>query len=177
MRFLGPRSISSLLKTALDVVYYGLFSVVISLAIIILALISVPTLAKNVLLHIATLAPLAQSLHIVTVALILLAYGISLSGYLVVMALTRQVFLTLAEGNVFHSDNTRRLRLMGFCLGGVEIFGYATRLFTEKVMHVPLGTGYGLRTVSAWFSILVVFVLAEVFREGAKLRKEADLTI
>ena len=30
---------------------------------------------------------------------------------------------------------------------------------------------------TAWFSVLVVFVLAEVFREGARLRREAELTI
>jgi hypothetical protein len=32
-------------------------------------------------------------------------------------------------------------------------------------------------TLTAWFSVLVVFVLAEVFREGARLRREAELTI
>jgi hypothetical protein len=31
--------------------------------------------------------------------------------------------------------------------------------------------------VTTWFSVLVVFVLAEVFKEGARLRQEADLTI
>jgi hypothetical protein len=30
---------------------------------------------------------------------------------------------------------------------------------------------------TAWFAVLVVFVLAEVFREGARLRREAELTI
>lgn len=33
MRFLGPRSISSLLKTALDVVYYGLFAMIVAVVI------------------------------------------------------------------------------------------------------------------------------------------------
>jgi hypothetical protein len=32
-------------------------------------------------------------------------------------------------------------------------------------------------SLTAWFSVLVVFVLAEVFREGARLRREAELTI
>ncbi len=30
---------------------------------------------------------------------------------------------------------------------------------------------------SGWLAILVVFVLAEVFREGARLRGDAELTI
>jgi hypothetical protein len=32
-------------------------------------------------------------------------------------------------------------------------------------------------SLTSWFSVLVVFVLAEVFREGARLRREAELTI
>jgi channel protein (hemolysin III family) len=32
-------------------------------------------------------------------------------------------------------------------------------------------------SLTAWFSILVVVVLAEVFREGARLRRESELTI
>ena len=32
-------------------------------------------------------------------------------------------------------------------------------------------------SLTAWFAVLVVFVLAEVFREGARLRREAELTI
>ena len=32
-------------------------------------------------------------------------------------------------------------------------------------------------SLSGWFAILAVFVLAEVFREGARLRQDAELTI
>ena len=31
--------------------------------------------------------------------------------------------------------------------------------------------------LTAWFAVLVIVVLAEVFREGARLRGEAELTI
>jgi len=37
-------------------------------------------------------------------------------------------------------------------------------------VHIPFNP-------TAWFAVLVVFVLAEVFREGARLRREAELTI
>jgi hypothetical protein len=39
-------------------------------------------------------------------------------------------------------------------------------------LHV--GGGISLTT---WFAVLVIFVLAEVFREGARLRGDAELTI
>jgi hypothetical protein len=177
MRFLGPRSLSSLLKTALDVVYFGLSAFTIAVFIAALCLLSVPTLASEVVKRISVGdLPLAQ-MGVVAQALILAALGLSLGGYVVIMRWTRQVFRTLAEGDVFHPDNTRRLRLIGFGLGLVEIFGYGARLLTGQVLGVAMEPAYGLRAVTTWFSVLVVFVLAEVFKEGARLRAEADLTI
>ena len=172
MRFLGPRSISSLLKTALNVVYYGLFAVVVAVFVAAVCLISVPNLSTEIVrrLNLPDGGAAAQPF-------IMLAFGVSLSGYLLITHWTRQVFHTLAEGDVFHPDNTRRLRWIGFGLAGLEIFGYLTRFIAEGVFHLRFEPIYGLRAVTAWFSVLVVFVLAEVFKEGARLRREADLTI
>ncbi len=173
MRFLGPRSISSLLKTALDVVYYGLCSLVVGVVLASICLLVVPNLAAEVVrrLNITT------NLSATSQAVMLLAFGVSLGGYLLITHWTRQVFSTLAEGDAFHRDNTHRLRWIGFGLAGLEIFGYATRAVAEGVFHIHFEPVYGLRAVTAWFSVLVVFVLAEVFKEGARLRQESDLTI
>lgn len=173
MRFLGPRSISSLLKTALDVVYYGLFSLVFLVVVAAVCLLSVPNLAAEVVQRLNVSPDLGAGSQ----AVMLLAFGVSLSGYLLIMHWTRQVFHTLAEGDVFHPDNTRRLRWIGFGLGALEIFGYIARAFAEGVYHLHFEPVYGLRAVTTWFSVMVVFVLAEVFKEGARLRREADLTI
>ncbi|WAC47112.1 DUF2975 domain-containing protein [Asticcacaulis sp. ZE23SCel15] len=173
MRFLGPRSISSLLKTALDVVYFGLFGLIIGLVLATLSLLSVPTLATEVVTRLNVSVPLDAGSQ----AVLLLAFGISLGGYMIIMHWTRQVFRTLAEGDVFHPDNTRRLRWIGFGLGGLEVFGYAARFLVERAYGLHLEPVYGVRAVTTWFSVLVVFVLAEVFKEGARLRQEADLTI
>lgn len=173
MRFLGPRSISSLLKTALDVVYYGLFAMIIAVGIAALCLLSVPTLATEVIKRMNVTADISGGEQ----ALIFLAFGVSLSGYLLIMLWTRQVFHTLAEGDVFHPDNTRRLRWIGFGLAAVEIYSYLSRSLAEALLDMPVEPVYGMRAVTAWFSVLVVFVLAEVFKEGARLRAEANLTI
>ncbi len=45
-------------------------------------------------------------------------------------------------------------------------------MFLPPTAH--LGGGVNLTT---WFAVLVILVLAEVFREGARLRREAELTI
>jgi hypothetical protein len=68
------------------------------------------------------------------------------------------------------------LRLVGGLLAGLEIMRYL--VWAGSLALVPgidhVGPSISL---SGWFSILVVFVLAEVFREGARLRREAELTI
>ncbi len=173
MRFLGPRSISSLLKTALDVVYYGLYSLIAVVIVLAVCLVSVPNLAGSVMerMHIsAELGPVSP-------ALMFVMFGISLAGYLVIMHWTRMIFRTLAEGDVFNPANTIRLRWIGFGLGALEIFGYAARAVASGMFHMHFEPIYGLRAVTTWFSVLVVFVLAEVFKEGARLRQESDLTI
>ncbi|ESQ80875.1 DUF2975 domain-containing protein [Asticcacaulis sp. BYS171W] len=173
MRFLGPRSISSLLKTALDVVYYGLFAMIVAVVLAALCLLSVPTLASEVVARMNVATDITGTEQ----AILMLAFGVSLSGYLMIMLWTRQVFRTLAEGDVFHPDNTRRLRWIGFGLAGVEIYSYVSRSLAEHLLNMPVEPVYGMRAVTAWFSVLVVFVLAEVFKEGARLRAEANLTI
>ncbi len=173
MRFLGPRSISSLLKTALDVVYYGLFVIIAVIVLAAMCFLVVPNLAAEM----ARKLSLAPNLSATSQALILLAFAVSLSLYLLITHWIRQVFSTLAESNAFHIDNTRRLRWIGFGLAAVEILNYAGRALVVNVLHLHAEPFYGVRAVTAWFSVLVVFVLAEVFKEGARLRHEADLTI
>ena len=173
MRFLGPRSISSLLKTALDVVYYGLYVLIFLVIVVAVCLLSVPNLASEVVRRLN----IASDLSATSMAVMFIAFGLSLGRYLLVMHWTRRIFQTLAEGDVFHPDNTTRLRWIGFGLGALEIFGYMVRFVASGVFHLHFEPIYGLRAVTTWFSVLVVFVLAEVFKEGARLRKEVDHTI
>jgi hypothetical protein len=173
MRFLGPRSISSLLKTALDVVYYGLYSLIAVVVALSVCLLSVPNLASEAVRRFNVDPTLSAG----SMAFMLMAFGASLAGYLLITHWTRQIFRTLAEGDVFHPDNTIRLRWIGFGLGALEVFGYLTRGVASGVFHLHFEPVYGLRAVTTWFAVLVVFVLAEVFKEGARLRQEVDHTI
>lgn len=173
MRLLGPRSISSLLKTAIDVVYYGLYSLIFVVVVAAVCLLSVPNLASESVrrFHIA------GDLSAGSLTVMFVAFGLSLAGYLVIMHWTRKIFQTLAAGDVFHPDNTIRLRWIGFGLGAMEIFSYVVRAGASGIFHVHFEPIYGLRAVTTWFAVLVVFVLAEVFKEGARLRQEVDHTI
>lgn len=176
MRTLGPGSVSSLLKTVLDVVYMGLM--VLTGALVLAAFAALffrldPAMVKTISLDSAAGEIMTRPEVVVG---LFVAIGLYLAGVLVILNRLRKVFTTLSAGDPFHPDNVARLRLVGGLLAGLEIMRYliwaASLAFEPGNHHVapPINP-------TGWFSILVVFVLAEVFREGARLRREAELTI
>ncbi len=105
----------------------------------------------------------------------LLAFGLSIGGVLVIVDALRRIFVTLTAGDPFHPDNVRRLRLVGVMLAALEISRYVMWGLTPLMPEIRRSEPNF--SLTSWFSVLVVFVLAEVFREGARLRREAELTI
>jgi hypothetical protein len=179
MRALGPGSVSSLLKVILDVVNVALWVVAIaaSAAIVVVLLFSIrPELADSSIvvgdLHIegAWLGPL--------LAATLLAADLYFAGALVIVGRLRQISQTLVAGDPFHPQNVRRLQVIAFALAALELARYVINPLLKMVVHdshhFRISGGVNLTT---WFAVLVIVVLAEVFREGARLRREAELTI
>jgi hypothetical protein len=98
-------------------------------------------------------------------------------GGLLLVDRLRRVFEALTAGDPFRPENVNRLRTVGFALIvmeglGLMIHRLAAALAPAKTTSVSLSLN-----LTGAFAILVVFVLAEVFREGARLRREAELTI
>jgi hypothetical protein len=174
MRAMGPGSVSSLLKTALDVVYYLLLGVaVVSLVLAAVVLIISYDSGLEV-----TLADGAQ----VKLTRQLLAEGFAIfavySGLVVILlGRVRRVFATLTVGDPFHPANINRLRAIGLGLAALELVNMGVRALIGMQIPGAVHGGWFEFDLTAWFSVLVVFVLAEVFREGARLRREAELTI
>jgi hypothetical protein len=54
----------------------------------------------------------------------LLAFGLSIGGVLVIVDALRRIFVTLTAGDPFHPNNVRRLRLVGVMLAALEISRY-----------------------------------------------------
>ena len=174
MRALGPGSVSSFLKIILDVVYAALW---IALGAVGLAMLAALLFSFN-----PDLFPADVSADVAVVTgrgpLIvgsLAGAGLSIAGVLVIVDSLRRIFMTLTAGDPFHPQNVRRLRLIGLMLAALELGRYAVWAVAPLVPGVDkVRPNFNL---TAWFSVLVVFVLAEVFREGARLRREAELTI
>ena len=176
MRALGPGSVSSFLKIILDVAHVALsigLGVVTTLALAALFFNFDPRfLFKDANFSIAD----AQAARwIVTGVLI---YGaIYAAGVLVIVGRLRRIFSTLTAGDPFHPDNVRRLRTIGAVLAALELIRYPAAFVATRLAPEVVAGGMFSINLTSWFAVLVVFVLAEVFREGARLRREAELTI
>jgi len=177
LRTIGPGSVSSLLKIALDVAYVLLTLITGVLLLLWVASIFIPLDNLNVTVtdgDNGRQIPLTRPLLLFGVGAMTAYFG----GFLMILRGLRKIFRTLTLGDPFQPDNVRRLRQIGLILaivtGGVWVAqGLVAARLAPGVME-PQGVSDLLTPV---FSILVVFVLAEVFREGARLRRESELTI
>lgn len=179
MRAMGPGSVSSLLKTGLDVFWFALIGVTAALA---LAAVLTPVLP-------AALPEFTVPTHDAAGALVqtpldrpmlagALAFGAAYAGVLLLIVRgLRRIFLTLVVGDPFQPENVNRLRLVGLGLAAIALLNLAAPHLEGWLMPGLVRSTSNWPDLTAWFAVFVVFVLAEVFREGARLRREAELTI
>ena len=176
MRALGPGSVSSFLKIILDVVQVALTIGAVCtliLSVVALALNFSPWLANK--FTILGVSDQAMVRRVIFAYLLLIALYIA--AIMFIVSRLRRIFATLTAGDPFDPENVRRLRTIGVMLAALEVGRYpvaigAAMIAPSEIVRARMGVN-----LTAWFAVLVVFVLAEVFREGARLRREAELTI
>jgi hypothetical protein len=176
IRALGPGSVSSFLKVILDVFYVVLWVFGFLFAAIILGLLLIsfdPQVLPAAILAHAEILGHAPGL---AAAVRLAGAEVSLICVLVIVQRLRRVFGAMTAGDPFHPDNVRRLRVIALMLALIEINNYVFGALDRFVLGARVHTGFSLN-LTAWFAVLVIVVLAEVFREGARLRRDAELTI
>ncbi len=100
-----------------------------------------------------------------------------------VLTLLRLLFRSLNSGQLFISENARRIRWVGFTLlvgeiirvGAVYYWSYYTsQNYTVDGIHFIASLDFSGITI---ISGLIVLVIAEVFEEGICLREDQSLTI
>ena len=177
VRALGPGSVSSLLKIALDVAYWLLALITGVLLLFFVVSFFIPLENLNVTVSDDSggkALPLTRPLLLFAVG----AFSAYFGGFMLILRNLRMIFRTLTIGDPFQPENVRRLRQIGLILAvvttGVWIAqGFVAGGLAEGVMEAQ---GMG-DLLTPGFSVMIVLVLAEVFREGARLRREAELTI
>jgi hypothetical protein len=178
MRAFGPGSVSSLLKIGLDVFWFALIGLTGLVVIAVLLALVAPQMPELSVTGRDSAGgpmqiPVTRPILVGRLALLAVYCGVLL---LIVRAL-RRIFMTLVAGDPFRPENVRRLRGVGLGLAGLSTLNLVTPSLESLFMPGLVRTADVWPDLTPWFSVIVVFVLAEVFREGARLRREAELTI
>jgi hypothetical protein len=84
-----------------------------------------------------------------------------------------EILKTLRFGSPFIKENADRFRGVGYALlmgeGAKFAFGFLALIYDADV-EINM-------SFISWLAVIAVFVLAEVFREGARMKEEQDLTV
>jgi len=107
----------------------------------------------------------------------------TLVAALIVVVRLRRIFATLSAGDPFVPENARHLRVIAVVIAIFEasrlvLTGVAATLIDNQA--IDEGTRMSVEmelNLLVWFGVLSLIVLAEVFREGARLRQDQQLTI
>lgn len=113
---------------------------------------------------------------------VLLVTGVVVGGGFIIVWRLRRLFDNFTSGASFAKENATHLRVIWMTMLGVEIARYLLLVvitillaaFYRDIGHTRVQLDIDLST---WASILILIVLAEVFREGARLKEEQELTI
>jgi hypothetical protein len=112
-----------------------------------------------------------------------LAGLVIISGALMIVWHLRRLFDSFCSGQPFASENADHLRAIWMTMIGIEAARYLLLALTGFLLSKfggPLSQQVEIKphiSLSTWASILILVVLAEVFREGARMKAEQELTI
>jgi len=121
-------------------------------------------------------------LHWTAIAPAFLIGAVVIAGALIIVWRLRRLFDSFSSGDPFRTENAQHLRVIWITMFAIEIARYLLMGLTGFLLtHFgPHGAKASIEInidVSTWMSILILIVLAEVFRVGARMREEQDLTI
>lgn len=198
MKALGRGSIASYLEIALNVIGVVLwvsFGAVILGSVVyvaVLALISAGVLPETIIEsgrgHINSPGVDAEftmdsSMAWQLVLPALLSALIAITGGLIIVRRLKKLFASFRSAEPFRKENATHLRVIWMTMIGIELSRYVLMAVTGGLIAAfgePAGTDWEFKVninLMTWAAILVLIVLAEVFREGARLREEQELTI
>lgn len=112
----------------------------------------------------------------------LLIGAAAITGSLIIVWRLRKLFDSFSSGEPFRRENATHLRVIWITMVAIELARYALLALTGVLLanfggpNVDANYTFAI-DFSTWMSILVLIVLAEVFREGARLKEEQELTI
>ena len=146
---------------------------VVATGLLLLASLVAPDFGAGFIDALAEEEPGWRSLMLNPQATFLAAFIAMLSTWWILNRL-RRMFLAVNQGDAFERANVGRLQGVGVGLIGVQVSALVL------VWTVPKGVIDNLDCPvdpGSWLGILIVFMLAEVFREGAAMRDDQQMTV
>ncbi|KQS54084.1 hypothetical protein ASG17_13325 [Brevundimonas sp. Leaf363] len=174
MRLIGRRSVASVMRWVLGFVnvFVAIGAVLLGLAF--LAAMFVPDFAAGLMdgLTGAERDP-SRAIMISERMTYAAAFVASVSTWWIINRL-RRIFLAVNQGDAFEPANVGRLQGVGVGLLGVQVASAIIAFSGPAVEGAAHGRDANL---GAWLGILIVFMLAEVFRQGSTMRDEQQMTV
>jgi hypothetical protein len=202
MKALGKGSIASIIQVGLMIAWYVLWAAAVAVGLgavtygVILALVANGSIDPALLqggggdidlggegggdFHVTYDQPGGGTWPVVVPALLIAA--VAVAGSLMIVWRLRKLFDAFSTGEPFRRENALHLRVIWMTMLAIEVSRYLLMALTGVLV-----TMFGGPEVEAnytfsvdfgtWGSILILIVLAEVFREGARLKEEQELTI
>jgi hypothetical protein len=111
-----------------------------------------------------------RSIMVIGIAAVPLAY--------VVFRHLLRIVGSVRIGEPFTGENASRLRIIAWALLALELLhvGVVAIASAVSTREVPLRIGDDF-SITGWLAILLLFVLAQVFREGSRMREELEGTV
>lgn len=147
-----------------------------------MALVAIPVIASNLdQNHFgipAVIEGIARADVLAFAAFVLVSALISVLLILFALRATAQILATAMTGDPFVHENARRLARIGRLLLAVQVVGLLTlwvyQAVPERLGHVSLLFG---PSPAGLIAILMIFVLARIFRHGSEMRAELEGTV
>ena len=173
MKLIGRRSVASALRWVLGFANVFVTFAVVFTALLLLASLVMPDFAAGFIDGLADEDPGMGVLLLNERATFLAAFVATLSTWWILTRL-RRMFLAVNHGDAFERANVGRLQGVGLGLIGVQISAAILAFTVPKGIIADLDYQLDL---GAWLGILIVFMLAEVFRHGAAMRGGQQPTV
>ncbi|MCF6329465.1 MAG: DUF2975 domain-containing protein [Henriciella sp.] len=129
-------------------------------------------------LNLPLVQALAQDVAPGRLVAVLVGIVVAASGIAYVCSQLRRILSTLAEGDPFVPENGPRLTRIAIAIALIEIVRTVATFVIAALVDVGEGSQATINiNLALWGAVIVLFVLAQVFREGTRLREEEKMTI
>lgn len=115
---------------------------------------------------------------------VLVSVRLLMAGGIIAVAVLHRVFAnllaiirTIRSGDPFTIANASRLQAIGWALLAFQLLDLVLGGFTAWFAHLHVQFATWSPALGGWLAVLVAFVLAGVFRQGATMRDDLAATI